>query len=164
MTLLESQWTQHITRSFYSAYKILKYFQPCVRAENRLLTASQRIPYPRNCSFMKLYLYTHSRLGFSHLRRSLRRCREFFFCTALLSRTLLPKVTLSWPPLTPIFVSSTQWGHMALPGIPLTALRSENCFQAESWAIAGLEITVLHYLLFDVWKQFFHIFCPLCCL
>lgn len=167
MTLPESQWTQHVTRSFYSAYKILKYFPAlCDNSENCLFTASQWIPSPRNCSSMKLYPIHAQQIGIQSFKEITKMMNGSIFCTVPFSPELCfsnwNHLATRHPPPIPIFVSSTQWGHMALPGIPLTALRSENCFHAESWAVTGLEITVLHYLLFNIWKQFFHIFCPLC--
>lgn len=115
--------------------------------------------FPRNCSFIKLHPTHAQQIGIQTFNGATKKIsRTLFLHSSLLSRTLLLKLEPSWPPPTPIFISSTQRGHMALFGNTLPALRSESCLQGESRAI--IELTsfvfhlsgraVLHCLLFNI--------------
>lgn len=60
------------------------------------------------------------------------------------------------------------WGHWAPFQSPLLCQELEKCLQAECWAIRRLislvflllQITLLCYLLSNVWKQLSNLFCP----
>lgn len=102
--------------------------------------------FPRNCFFMKLHPTCAQQINMQskHLRGPLGRLMELFSLhSSLVSRSLLLKTEPSWPPPAPIFASSTQWGQMALFGIPLPAQRSENSSLEESWAIKELNLFAL---------------------
>lgn len=99
--------------------------------------------FPRNCFFMKLHPPCAQQINVQskHLRGPLGRLMELFSLhSSLVSRSLLLKTEPSWPPPAPIFASSTQWGQMALFGIPLPAQRSENSSLEESWVIKELNL------------------------
>lgn len=169
---LESQGTQHVTRSFYCAYEILKYVLALCESSESCSAYS----FPGNSFPPKLFLYETVPWI----------CTADWYCQTYKGTTKISG-TLCMAPFSPEHCSSN-WNHLGLPQLQSYFLsqfsqatrfyldspslhwdlRSENCLQAESWAINGLtsfifylsEITVLHYLLFNIWKRMSHVFCP----
>lgn len=151
--------TIHIKTSFYSAYRILKYFPAlCESYEN---CSTYNIPvdsFPPelwNCT-----LHIH-RLVFSQLFKGTTKIyRTLSLHSSLLSRALLLKLRtiLAFPNSNLCFLNSVRphgsiWDHPHCteiwklpPGRKLGHHRAHLAFHRS-------EISVLHCLLFNIWKQ-----------
>lgn len=98
---------------------------PCVRALSLvLLIASQGIPSPQNCSFMKLYPEYAQQIGtVKHIKGPLR----FMELSAWLPsfQNTAPQIGTILDSPNSNLIFSVQSGHMVLSGFLLTALRSK---------------------------------------